>query len=89
MAIPKSQERVNVDRWINLASLDDSNDLSQVAYAIRSDVAGSIKVTHITGDTSTMSFAAGETRVCRVKRIWSTGTTTITASDLEYGVQDG
>lgn len=74
--------------WNNLGSLDDSNDVSTApVYAIRSAAAGTLKVTNMDGTTCTMQFTAGETRPCAVKRIWSTGTVTITAADVEIGTQ--
>ena len=73
--------------WGNVASLSDTVDLAKPAFAIRSAVAGSLKVTNADGTTATLAFTAGETRPAHVVRLWSTGTTTITASDLEVAYQ--
>lgn len=81
--------------WRNLADvggMDDANNMSEdgspvVAFAIRSTVAGSIKVTNANGKTAVMNFTAGESRPAHVVRIWSTGGATIAEANLEVATQ--
>jgi hypothetical protein len=51
-------------------------------------VEGSLKITCADDTETTMNFTAGEERSVQVKRLWSTGTTTITAADLEIAYHD-
>jgi hypothetical protein len=53
----------------------DSVDLSTSVRALRANTAGTIKTTMRGGQARTLNFAAGETRVGRFVRVWSTGTT--------------
>jgi hypothetical protein len=58
---------------------DDDNNLATACRALRANTAGTIKVTMAGTDGEgvdrTLNFAAGETRVGRFRRVWSTGTT--------------
>ena len=60
---------------IYVVTPDDSNDLPTACRALRANDAGTIKVTMRSGNTPTLNFAAGETRVGRFVRVWATDTT--------------
>lgn len=73
--------------WVAEPALHDTNYLDRMAFALRANAAGVIKVTTAKGTDTEMNFAAGETRPGRIVRIWSTGTT-VAASAIEVAYQD-
>lgn len=57
------------------AVLSDTVDLAQAGYIQPRLLAGSIKVTDVAGNESTLAFDLKETSLFRVRRVWNSGTT--------------
>ena len=63
--------------WADLSSsINDSTDLADKPRALYAHVAGSARLVSATGSSATFTFAAGEIKSLRPKRIMSTGTST-------------
>lgn len=68
-------------------SLSDTEYLDRMAFAIRAESAGTIKVTTAAGEDRPLKFKAGETRVGQFTRIWSS-TTDVDAADIELAYHE-
>lgn len=60
---------------IEQVSPNDAADLNMATRALNVTTTGSVRVTTVQGDTSTVFIAAGVPFPIRVARIWATGTT--------------
>lgn len=69
------------------ASDTDDNCTNSVGLHNASENGGLVKVTYLDGHTDTIYMAGGLYLVCRVRRVWSTGTAPAIASSIHalYG----
>jgi hypothetical protein len=71
---PAIEQLFSAEDWITITP-DDDNDLVYLLRAVRPNLAGTIVMVSLRGNSFPFAFAAGETFMCRPVRIMSTGTT--------------